>query len=87
MRITVDIPDKLGKQLEQIPNSNQLVVLALQQAVEEKTTLSAPEDFDMPKTIKEALEMLHKSQPFRDIKDPVAWQQEIRKDRELPYRQ
>src|SRR5256885_1752482 len=32
----------------------------------------------------EILEKLSKLDPFRDIKDPVAWQREIREDRPLP---
>ncbi|HEX8341013.1 MAG TPA: hypothetical protein VF624_08905 [Tepidisphaeraceae bacterium] len=32
-------------------------------------------------------EQLSKSDPFADIKDPVAWQREQRKDRPLPGRE
>jgi len=35
----------------------------------------------------ECLEQLAKHSPFSDIKDPVAWQREIRKDRALPGRE
>jgi antitoxin component of MazEF toxin-antitoxin module len=34
----------------------------------------------------DALEKVKKLKPYRDIKDPVAWQREIRKDRPLPGR-
>ncbi|MEK9196123.1 MAG: hypothetical protein AAB914_02025 [Patescibacteria group bacterium] len=34
----------------------------------------------------EAMHRLQEMQPFSGIKDPVAWQREIRKDRKLPYR-
>ena len=34
----------------------------------------------------QAFQELQKSNPFRDIEDPVAWQREIRKDRPLPGR-
>ncbi len=37
--------------------------------------------------IKSALRSLQKSGAFSDIKDPVAWQREIRKDRPLPGRE
>jgi len=30
---------------------------------------------------------LREAAPFSEIKDPVAWQRETRKDRELPFRQ
>ncbi len=35
----------------------------------------------------EILEKLSRSDPFKDIEDPVAWQREIRKDRPLPGRE
>ena len=39
-----------------------------------------------PDAIKRAIRNLQKLNPYRDIKDPVAWQREIRKDRPLPGR-
>jgi hypothetical protein len=33
-----------------------------------------------------ALEEIRKLNPYRDITDPLAWQQEIREDRPLPGR-
>ena len=38
------------------------------------------------KRMADALRELAKSNPFKDITDPVAWQREIRKDRPLPGR-
>ena len=38
------------------------------------------------KTAGELLAILAKKGTFADIKDPVAWQREQRKDRPLPYR-
>ena len=35
---------------------------------------------------KAALAAVRKLNPYREITDPVAWQQEIRKDRPLPFR-
>ena len=47
---------------------------------------------DLPKgergrRMRAALEELARSGAFADIKDPVAWQREIRKDRPLPGRE
>lgn len=39
------------------------------------------------KAMREALEELARLGTFRDIKVPVAWQREIRKDRPLPGRE
>ncbi len=39
---------------------------------------------EMLRQRKEAFEKLRALNPFREIKDPVAWQREIRKDRFLP---
>lgn len=36
--------------------------------------------------IQEIIAELQKLKPYKDIKDPVAWQREIRKDRPLPGR-
>lgn len=32
------------------------------------------------------LKQLQASSTFKDVDDPVAWQQEVRRDRKLPYR-
>lgn len=39
-----------------------------------------------PEAIKQAIRNLQQIGAFRTIKDPVAWQREIRKDRPLPGR-
>jgi antitoxin component of MazEF toxin-antitoxin module len=39
-----------------------------------------------PVAIKKAIRELQRVGAFKDIKDPVAWQREIRKDRPLPFR-
>jgi hypothetical protein len=39
------------------------------------------------KQIKESLETLAEMETFADIKDPVEWQKQIRKDRPLPGRE
>lgn len=37
--------------------------------------------------LREALDAAVRSNAFADIKDPVAWQREVRKDRPLPGRE
>jgi hypothetical protein len=37
--------------------------------------------------LREALDAAVRSNAFADIKDPVAWQREVRKDRSLPGRE
>jgi hypothetical protein len=39
-----------------------------------------------PQAIKQAIRNLQQIDAFRTIKDPVAWQREVRKDRPLPGR-
>ena len=39
------------------------------------------------KRMADVLRELAKSNPFKDITDPVAWQREVRKDRPLPGRE
>ncbi len=61
------------------------------QVVDEQELLmlsrSAVAEEEDKRSITEILHALHKTRPFKDIKDPVAWQREIRKDRDLPGRQ
>ena len=55
----------------------------------EVTILDTPGDIDATtqgERMAKALERLASSNAFADIKDPVAWQREIRKDRPLPGR-
>ncbi len=53
------------------------------------TIVKAPDDPDALKqgrTMANALERLATTNAFAEMKDPVAWQREIRKDRPLPNR-
>ena len=36
--------------------------------------------------LNDLMERIRAKNPFRDIEDPVAWQREMREDRELPFR-
>lgn len=49
-------------------------------------TLPVPEPEQNRERIQEAIRQLQEIGAYRDIKDPVAWQHEIRKDRPLPGR-
>ena len=59
--------------------------LVLGQKVEVREPLPLPKKQDRAR-IQEIIAELQKLNPYKDIKDPVAWQREIRKDRPLPGR-
>jgi len=48
--------------------------------------LPIPEPKQNRGRIQEVLRQLQEAGAYKDIKDPVAWQREIRKDRSLPSR-
>ncbi len=58
-------------------------VTVVEPALEE----TAEEAAERGRQMAELLRELAKSNPFKDIADPVAWQREIRKDRPLPGRE
>lgn len=45
-----------------------------------------PQKYDV-EAVREAIRNLQKVGAYKDIKDPVAWQRELRKDRPLPGRE
>jgi hypothetical protein len=59
--------------------------LALGQKVQISSPVVMPKEYD-PEAVKKAIRKLQANGAFRTIKDPVAWQREIRKDRLLPGR-
>jgi antitoxin component of MazEF toxin-antitoxin module len=59
--------------------------LTLGQKVQLGTPLAAAQPHDR-KAIQQAIRNLQKVNAYSDIKDPIAWQKEIRKDRSLPGR-
>lgn len=59
--------------------------LELGQKVQIGAPVALPKDYD-PEAVKKAVRNLQSIGAFRSIKDPVAWQREIRKDRPLPGR-
>lgn len=59
--------------------------LKLGQKVQVDIPLAKAHSYD-PKALQKAIRELQEIKPFKNIKDPVAWQREIRKDRPLPGR-
>lgn len=59
--------------------------LELGQKVQIGSPVAIPQQYN-PESVKKAIRNLQASGAFRTIKDPVAWQREIRKDRKLPGR-
>lgn len=59
--------------------------LQLGQKIQVGAPILTPKEQD-PEAIKQAIRNLQAIGAFRTIKDPVAWQREIRKDRPLPGR-
>ncbi len=59
--------------------------LVLGQKIQVGEPLAAVKQYD-PQAVKHAVRNLQQVSAFRTIKDPVAWQREIRKDRRLPGR-
>lgn len=81
--------EQIEKQLNILPPEKQSEVLDfitfLQQRVQ--ATRSASAEAERGMRIKTALQKLAELGTFADIKDPVEWQRQIRKDRPLPGRE
>jgi hypothetical protein len=59
--------------------------LELGQKVQISAPIALPKEYD-PEAVKKAVRNLQSVGAFHTIKDPVAWQRKIRKDRPLPGR-
>jgi antitoxin component of MazEF toxin-antitoxin module len=59
--------------------------LVLGQKIQVGKPLTTPTTYD-PVAVQQAIKNLQEIGAFKNIKDPVAWQREIRKDRPLPGR-
>lgn len=59
--------------------------LELGQKVQISSPVVLPKDYN-PEAVKKAVKNLQSTGAFHTIKDPVAWQREIREDRSLPGR-
>jgi len=100
MRTTLDLPDALVQEamhVTRIKTKKQLVTLALEELIkrarrkatsvskltpppsEVRTSEQVPQQ-----QLQEVFESLRQQNPFQAIHDPVEWQREQRKDRELP---
>jgi hypothetical protein len=83
------LAEQIQKQLFQLPPDKQSEVLDfivfLQQQARARQPASA--EAGRGKRIKAALQRLAELNTFADIKDPVDWQRQIRKDRPLPGRE
>ena len=81
--------EQIEEQLRVLPPEKQEEVLDfitfLQQRMQ--ATRSASPDEERGTRIKAALQQLAELGTFADIKDPVEWQRQIRKDRPLPGRE
>lgn len=83
------LTEQIQLQLNSLPPEKQVEALDfiafLQQRVQIAHTASV--EAERGKRIKAALQALAKRGTFADIKDPVEWQRQIRKDRPLPGRE
>lgn len=61
-------------------------VRATLEAVDDSSATALRATPEMLRKRRDAFEKLRRLNPFRAIEDPVAWQQELRKDRPLPGR-
>jgi len=81
--------EQIEKQIRVLPPEKQVEVLDfitfLQQQVQAARSASA--EAERGKRIKAALQKLAELGTFADIKDPVEWQRQMRKDRPLPGRE
>ncbi len=80
-RITIDVQNEEDKQLIQ----SLLKRLSIA-SIEEEGVASNADMLNNGKEVANLMQGLAESRGISAIKDPVAWQKEIRKDRKLPFR-
>lgn len=81
------LQETIEKQLATLPAEKQGEVLDFILFLHQRTQSIPPSaDEGREQRIKTAFQTLAKSRTFADITDPVEWQQQIRKDRDLPGR-
>ena len=80
--------EQIQNQLRQLPPEKQSEVLDFVTFLQERARPASPvsAETERGKRIKAALLKLAELKVFADIKDPVEWQRQIRKDRTLPGR-
>lgn len=83
--------EQIEKQIRQLPPESQREVLDFAMFLQERARSSPPvpagAKAERGKRIKAAFLKLAELKVFADIKDPVEWQRQIRKDRPLPGRE
>ncbi|MBI4849894.1 MAG: DUF2281 domain-containing protein [Nitrospirae bacterium] len=83
--------EQIHKQIGQLPPESQREVLDfatfLQERVRSAPPVSVSVEAERGKRIKAAFLKLAELKVFADIKDPVEWQRQIRRDRPLPGRE
>ena len=77
--------EQIQKQIHQLPPESQREVLDFATFLQEPVRSTPPVSFEAErgKRIKAAFLKLAELKVFADIKDPVEWQRQIRKDRPL----
>ena len=82
------LAEQIQNQLRQLPPDKQSEVLDFITFLQERVraSQSAYAEAERGQRIKAALQKLAELNTFADIKDPVEWQRQIRKDRHLPGR-
>lgn len=82
------LAEQIQNQLRQLPPDKQSEVLDFITFLQERVraSQSAYAEAEREQRIKAALQKLAELNTFADIKDPVEWQRQIRKDRPLPGR-
>ena len=83
------LAEQIQKQLFQLPPDKQLEALDFITFLQQQASARQPASVEAGrgKRIKAALQRLAELNTFADIKDPVEWQRQIRKDRPLPGRE
>jgi hypothetical protein len=80
--------EQIEKQLTMLPPEKQNEVLDFIMFLQQRLrSAPASTEEERSKRIKTAFQTLAKLNTFADVADPVAWQQQIRQDRQLPGRQ
>ena len=81
--------EQIQKQIGQLPPESQREVLDFAAFLKERVRSAPPVSVEAErgKRIKAAFLKLAELKVFADIKDPVEWQRQIRKDRPLPGRE
>lgn len=81
--------EQIQKQIRQLPPESQREVLDFAIFLQERVRSALPSSVkaERGKRIKDAFLRLAELKVFADIKDPLEWQKQIRKDRPLPGRE